>query len=166
MLNNVPDTINRLARQTVLYHPNAWSGAVLRKVVTRPATATMGGLPVLGGLGVLDSEDEAAYTYEHVGNVTLLVAEVFGAPGIMHDRRDSQVSDVTEYRFLIEPQDETEDDTPTFTPKTRDLVYVALGTDFATAAKACYEIVGVETSSNIPPYTQRYVCNRRPELDT
>lgn len=166
MLHNVPTTLNRLLRQTVLHHPNAWGGAVLRKVVTRPAPATIGGLPVLGGLAVLDSEDEADYTYEHVGNVALLAAELFGAAGIMHDRRDTQVSDVTEYRFLIEPQDETEDGTPTFTPKNRDLVYVALGADFATAAKACYEIVGVETTSNIPPYTQRYVCNRRAELDS
>jgi hypothetical protein len=33
------------------------------------------------------------------------------------------------------------------------------------SVKLAFEVVGVETPINIPPYAMRYVCNRRAELD-
>ncbi|MDD5272210.1 MAG: hypothetical protein PHU14_05775 [Methylovulum sp.] len=30
--------------------------------------------------------------------------------------------------------------------------------------RVAFEIVAIETIGNIPPFTQRYVCNKRPDL--
>lgn len=165
MLHNVPTTINRLLRQTVLNHPNAWGGFVLRKRVTRLAPATVGGLPTLGGLAVLDSEDEEQITFGYMGNVSALLAEQFAAPAGMLDRRDANLGGaVDELRFLIEPEAEPET-SGWFEVKTHDVLYLLMGADFEQSPKVAYEVVGVETTSNIPPFTTRYVCNRRAALD-
>ena len=164
MLHNVPDTINRLSRLTVLNHPNAWGAFILRKRVDRIGTATVGGLPTLGGLAVLSSEDEEKIAYDHVGNVSALSAELFTSPSSIQDRRDLSMGAIDEYRFLIEPEPEP-GTSEWFEVKNRDIMYLVLGVDFETAPKAAYEIVDIETTSNIPPYTQRYVCNRRSEMD-
>lgn len=164
MLNNVPDTINRLTRLTVLNHPNAWGAFILRKRVDRVGTTTVGGLPTLGGLAVLSSEDEEKISYEHVGNARALLAEMFMASA-MQDRRDVSMGAAEEYRFLIEPEEEP-GTSEWFEVKNRDLLYLVIGADFDTAVKVAYEVVGIETTSNIPPFTQRYICNRRSEMDT
>ena len=163
MLNNIPNTINRLTRLTVLNHPNAWGAFVLRKQVDRVGSTNVGGLPTLGGLAVLSSEDEEKISYEHVGNARALLAEMF-AVSTMQDRRDVSMGAGEEYRFLIEPEDD-HGTSGWFEAKKRDLLYLVIGADFDTAPKVAYEIVDIETTSNIPPFTQRYICNRRSEMD-
>ena len=54
MLTNVPSAVNRMARNVVINHPNTWECQVFRKRVTRTDGAPVGGLPTMGGLGVLE----------------------------------------------------------------------------------------------------------------
>lgn len=46
-----------------------------------------------------------------------------------------------------------------FTVKKHDVIYLIIGD-----TRQAFEIVGVETTSDIPPYTKRYVCNIRDDL--
>lgn len=161
MLNNVPIQINRLARNVVINHPNTFNCQVFRKTVTRTEPESVGGLPTLGGLGELNANDEEDFTYTWIGNGYAMPAEQFSASGMM-DRGDANNGSANEMRFLIEPEEAP--GTPgTFTPKKDDVMYLLLGPEVG-AAKLAYEIVDIETTSNIPPFTQRYVANRRDDL--
>lgn len=159
MLSNVPDAVNRMTRNVVVNHPNTFEAQLFRKKVTRSADESMGGLPTLGGMGSLDSEDEEEVEYEHLGNGYALPAEAF-SPGSMMDRGDSVDASGDEFRFLIEPECQSGED-GWFSVKTRDVMYLVVSDDI----KLAFEVVGVETTTNIPPYTTRYVCNRRADVD-
>lgn len=162
MLNNVPQAINQLARNVVINHPNTFNCQVFRKTVKRAAPQTVGGLPTLGGLGVLDSMDEEDYEYTPLGHGHALPAEGF-APSPMMKRGDANIGPGDEFRFLIEPEEQSGHH-EFFIPRNHDVVYLLLGTD-PQPPKVAFEIVGEETTSNIPPYTTRYICNRRDDLD-
>lgn len=162
-LYNVADAVNQYARITVLNHPNSWAGFVLRKKVNRTADDMAGGLPTLGGLAVLSSEDEEDISYDHVGNVTVLRVDSFQGSSML-DRRDESYGGLSEYRFMIESEAALGEE-EYFKPKKRDVFYILLGTDMDTSPKAAYEIIDIETTTDIPPFVQRYVCNRRAELD-
>ncbi len=157
MLNNVPQAMNRMARNVIINHPNTVSCKVLRKLVTR-AGVPVGGLRTLGGLGVLNSDDEESLDWEFIGNGYAMPAEPF-SPSPMMDRQDANNGSGNEFRFLIEP--EAAPGTPEwFDIKTHDVFYLLLGD----AVELAFEVVGVETTINIPPYTTRYVANRRDDL--
>jgi uncharacterized membrane protein YuzA (DUF378 family) len=160
MLTNVPSAVNRMARNVVINHPNAFNCQVFRKTVTR-AGDVVSGLPELGGLGVLSSEDEEQYTYAWVGNGYSLQVEAF-QPALMMDRRDANNGLESEFKFLIEAEDAA--GMPgAFEPKKFDVMYLLLG-DGPNPAKVAFEIVGIEAMLNIPPYTSRYIANRRDDL--
>lgn len=159
MLTNVPTAVNRMARNVIINHPNTWECQLFRKRVTRVAPDTMGGLPTLGGLGVLDSEDEESIEYDHMGNGYALPADAF-APSPMMDHRDVNNGAIDEYRFMIEPEGLTGQEA-WFDVRTRDVLYLVM----SESVKLAFEVVGTETTLNVPPYTVRYVCNRRAELD-
>lgn len=57
MLNNVPEAINRMARNVVVNHPNAFNVQLFRKSVTRSGVGeeTVDGNPTLGGLAAPSS---------------------------------------------------------------------------------------------------------------
>ena len=157
MLNNVPQAMNRMARNVVINHPNTSSCKLLRKLVTRAGVA-VGGLPTLGGLGVMDSDDEESVDWEFIGNGYAMQAEPFMASPMM-DRQDANNGSASEFRFLIEP--EAAPGTPQwFDIKTHDVMYMDLGDPVWLA----FEVVGIETTVNIPPFTTRYICNRRDDL--
>lgn len=160
MLTNVPAAVNRMARNVVINHPNSWNCQVFRKTVTRPGP-DMGGLPVLGGLGVLSSDDEEQFSYEWVGNGFALPVENF-QPASMMDRGDANNGTGTEFKFLIEPEDAI-GQPGHFAPGKNDVVYLLLG-DGPSPAKLAFEIVDTEAVLNIPPYTTRFVVNRRDDL--
>lgn len=162
MLNNVPTGINRMARNVVMNHPNAMNCEVYRKTVTRAAPDTVGGLPTMGGLGVLDSMDEEQYEYAFLGYGHALPAEGF-APAPMVKRGDANIGSGEEFRFLIEPE-EPSGHQDWFDVRTHDVMYLLLGTG-DTPPKMAFEVVGIETTSNIPPFTTRYITNRRNDLD-
>jgi hypothetical protein len=159
MLHNIPEAINRMTRNIVINHPNTYNAIMFRKRVLRTGPETVGGLPALGGLGVINSEDESEFTYDLLGNAYAMAAENYTS-GSMMDRQDANNGGIDEYRFLIEPEN-PEGLPGGFSVKKNDVMYLVLG-----EVRLAYEIVGVETTSNIPPYTQRYVCNRRDDLHT
>lgn len=159
MLNNVPGAINRMARNIVIHHPNAYNCIVFRKRVLRTAPEISGGMPTLGGLGVINSEDESEFTYDLLGNAYALEVGSY-EPGKMMDRQDANDGGTQEFRYLIES--EIVDGLPGgFTVKKNDVVYLVLGD-----VRLAREVVYIETTGNIPPYSQRYVCNSRNDLDT
>ncbi|MCK9394218.1 MAG: hypothetical protein M0Q44_01340 [Methylobacter sp.] len=230
MLNNVPDAINKLARNVVINHPNSFNCTGVRKRVTR-AGPIVSGLPTLGGLGVMSNDDEEDIDWDLLGNGYALKAESF-SPSMMMDRQDANNGFADEFKFLIEPEvlqgngsgaaftfvvtagvvtsavivsggtgymtgqklvfvgvgtgavaaivatdgvitsvalsaggtgyavapTATVDDYG-FTVKKHDVIYLIIGD-----TRQAFEIVGVETTSDIPPYTKRYVCNIRDDL--
>lgn len=158
MLNNIPLGISRMARNVIINHPNAWEANVYRKSVTRVAPE-MGGTPTLGGLGVVDAEDEEQVTWDWIGNAYVVQADVF-QPALLMDRQDANDGAVNEFRFLIEP--EMQSGMPGhFDPRNRDVVLLVLSDD----VRLAFEIVGSETPLNIPPFATRYVVNRRGDFD-
>jgi len=164
MLHQVPIQINKLARNVVLNHPNTFNAQMIRKVVTRPSDSTLMGLPTIGGLGVISSEDEEDVTFEPLGNAYALRADGNFAPSLMTDRQDASSGDSDVFTFLIEPEILLPEDGG-FEVKKNDILYLlilySVGGD---TIKLAYEIIGIETTSNIPPFTQRYLCNRRDDL--
>jgi hypothetical protein len=161
MLSNVPNAVNRMARNVVVNHPNTFNCEVYRKTVTRTAPETVDGNPTLGGLGVLDTMDEEQFEYSLVGNGYALPADGFATAPLV-DRRDANIGSGEEFRFLIEPA-EPSGAPGWFDVRTHDVVYLLLGDDPA-PAKLAFEVVGAETTSNIPPYTTRFITNRRDDL--
>jgi hypothetical protein len=152
MLNNIPIAINKMVRNVVINHPNTYNCVVVRKRVLRP-DPIVGGLPTIGGAMVLSSEDEDDIEYELLGNGYALPAEMFDK-SLMMDRQDANNGYQDEFRYLVEPEDENE-----FTIKKQDIFYLIID-----SVRLAFEIVGIETTSNIPPFTQRYACNRRDDL--
>ena len=160
MLTNVPAAINRMSRNVVINHPNAYNCQVFRKTVTRTGPV-VSGLPTLGGMGVLTSEDEEQYTYAWLGNGYALQVESF-QPALMMDRGDANNGANNEFRFLIEPE-EAAGSPSAFAPKKYDVMYLLLSAD-PLPPKLAFEIIGIEAMLNIPPYTSRYIVNRRDDL--
>jgi hypothetical protein len=68
-----------------------------------------------------------------------------------------------EFRFLIEPEGQS-GSPEWFDVRTNDVIYLLLGIG-PTPPKLAFEVVNTETTSNIPPYTTRYITNRRDDLD-
>ena len=161
MLNNVPGAINRMARNVVTNHPNTFNCQLFRKTVTRTAAESVAGNPTMGGLGVLDSMDEEQFEYTFLGNGYALHADGF-APAPMVKRGDANIGHADEFRFLIEPE-EPSGHPDWFDVRSHDVMHLLLG-EGPGAARLAFEIVGTETTSNIPPYTTRYVMNRRDDL--
>jgi hypothetical protein len=158
MLNNVPTAINNLSRNVVINHPNSYNCVMVRKRVTRTGGSEIGGLPTLGGLAVISNEDEESIEYDLLGNAYALEAEVF-TPALMMDRQDANNGGIAEYRYLIEPENLI--GVPGgFEVKKQDVMYLVL----SPSIRLAYEIVGIETVGNIPPFTQRYICNLRDDL--
>lgn len=165
MLQNVPSAVNRLTRSVVINHPNTWEAQVFRKRVTRVSTPAgeplVGGLPTLGGMGVLDADDEDNIEYIFLGNGYALQAESFAGPAPMMDRMDANNGGgVNEFRFLVEPEAQS-GEPGHFDVRKGDVLYLVMGD----TVKLAFEIVTAETTTNIPPYTVRWVCNRRGDLD-
>lgn len=159
MLVNVPSAINRMTRNIVINHPNTWECQVYRKSVTRADEPLEGGLPAMGGLGVLSSDDEEKVEWQHLGNGYALPVDQF-SPSSMMDRQDANIGFANEFRFLIEAEAET--NAPGyFVPRKNDILVLVITDD----VRLAFEIVDVEAVNNIPPFSMRYVANRRGDLD-
>lgn len=161
MLTNVPAAVNRMARNVVVNHPNTFNCQVFRKTTTRTAPDTVDGNPTLGGLAVLDTMDEEQFEYNFIGNGYALPADGFAAAPMV-DRQDANIGSGEEFRFLIEPE-EPSGHPEWFDVRSHDVVFLLLG-DGPSPARLAFEVVGIETTSNIPPYTTRYITNRRDDL--
>lgn len=163
MLKNVTTSVNRLVRNVVMNHPNTFNCEIYRKHLLRSGDNEdeAVGKSTFGGMGVLGSDDEENYEYEYMGNGFALPADQF-SPAPMTDWHDANIGAESEFRFLIELEPQASDDSY-FELKNHDIIYLLLG-EWPNCARLAYEIVGTETTSNIPPYTIRWVCNRRDDL--
>lgn len=162
MLNVVPIGINKVARQVVLNHPNSTHCKFIRKVAVRPSDSSVMGLPTIGGLGVLSIEDEEDIDFIPLGNAYALRAEQFGA-SLMTDQQDANNGSDDTFLFLIETEFLPPDPLG-FEIKKNDIFYLVISD--VPSIELGFEIVGIETVTNIAPFNQRYICNRRSYLDT
>jgi len=159
MLINIPAAVNSAARNVIINHPNTFEAQVFRKRVTRTDAAGAGGLPTLGGLGVLDSEDETEVVYDHLGNGFAFPVDAF-SPSSMMGQHDANNGSGAEFRYLVEPF-EPSGMPGWFDLRKHDVLYIVLHD----LVKLAYEVVDIETTLNIPPYSMRYVTNRRGDMD-
>lgn len=162
-MNRVVETINRMNSQVMSKRSPAFGAQLFRKRLLRTSPSSVGGIPTLGGVAVLSSTDEENFDYQFLGNARVMRIADY-APSLMIDRMDTHNSggNGNEHRFIIEP--EAPSGSPDwFAPKVHDVMY--LWTDSAGTVKVGFEIVGVEAVNNLAPYSVRYVCNRRADLD-
>lgn len=160
MQTQIPRNTNKAARMVVLRHPSSTEVVVFRRVLLRTDPGgTMGGLPTLGGMGVLEQEDEDSYDVQELGPGRLLPCEAF-TPSEMVDRNDgiNAAEGVLSYA-LIEPT-AAEGEAGHFEVKSRDLVFLVVWEGVYVG----YEVVGRETNINIPPFSRRYVLAKRDDL--
>lgn len=160
MQTQIPKNTNKAMRTVVLRHPNATDVVVFRRKLLRtdPGGA-MGGLPKLGGMGVLEQEDEDNYEVQELGACRMLPCEAF-QPSDMVDRDDAinAAEGVLSYA-LIEPM-AAEGEAAHFEIKSRDLVFLVVWEGVYVG----YEVVGRETNINIPPFARRYALAKRDDL--
>lgn len=153
MLTAVPEQASRAARQVVIHHPNSIPCVVFRKKALRTAAESIGGLPSVGGMGLLDSEDEAAYEYEELGEGKVLFSGVYSAsPGNVIDSDDgvSYAEGVMECR--VEPLVEG-----AFMVDKHDQIQALPGNGFVIS----YEVVGITSPTSIPPYVRKLLVEPR-----
>lgn len=119
----------------------------------------MGGVPTLGGLGVLRSEDEVEFEYVPLGDAKL----VFAGPGPFQQQdmieHDSATLVERTREVLIECIAKP-DDAAYFVPDTGDLVMITIGPDVIMS----YEVATVGSTVALPPFERRYVLNPRDDL--
>lgn len=154
MLNNVSLAVRRSVRAVTLNHPNRMTCTVYRKVVTRTAPDSLGGLPTLGGLGVLNDEDETDFEYQPLGDGCVVMLGIYQGGGRSDDNSLLDNPNTPQQEAFLEP---VVDDG--FIPKKHDLVSIVIGD-----AILPYEITDITGTVNIPPFTQKYVLQLRDEL--
>ena len=158
MLNNIPVQINKAARQVVLKHPNSMPCTVFRRVLLRAGTQphiSMGGVPTMGGVGVMSSEDEEDFEYQVLGDAMWLYADP-AQPSSVVDIGDSQEA-TAQQRGLVESL-VAPGMAGYFVPERRDLIYLEPGVPGVAIA---VEVVDIESRVNIFPHTKVFVCNVR-----
>lgn len=163
MLKNIPEGIAAMSRSIISNHPNRWSVQVLKSVYTRQSDGVMGGIPTLGGVGVLDYEDESERDFVLKGYGYALSIDGF-VPSSMTDWADATQPDTNRFTFLIEPIP-NKNSAQRFEIEKRDIILVMLTNDIETSPKIAYEVVGIDSTVNIAPYTKRFICNKAQHLD-
>lgn len=157
MLNNVPIQVNRAARQVTLRHPNGMDCSLWKKVILRvndPAD-NFGGLPTIGGAGVLDSEDEADYTYEFLADAKIsFTGQYIGADSNTIDTENGLNYFAAAMEALIECTAEL--GSPEWVMPDKPMVVTVFP---GNGVVVPYQIVGTTGNVNIPPYTRKYVLN-------
>ncbi len=164
MLNAVPRTINAASRQITLRHPNSFDCIVSRRVNKRVEAGADGkpsesaGMPTLGGMGVLRSEDEAEFEYVPLGPAKVLSSAPF-SPMDLNDPASATLAE-QQKEALIECV--AAPGTPEyFEAQNNDLLMMDLGLGVIMA----FEVAVLESRVNVPPYTRRYVLNPRDDLN-
>lgn len=163
MLHEVSRTTNTLSERIIHNHPNSMGCQLFRKRVTRANPDE------LGGLGTLSDEDEEQIEYDFLGPGSALPsAEDAGQPLVLSDNQDVGFGE-EQYRFLIAPEAPS-GDPEWFSVEKADVMLLWLDTDEdddqgePIFIKIPFEVVAVETINNLPPFSVRYVCNRRDDL--
>ncbi len=158
MLTNVPKQINRAARQVTLRHPNSMDCALWKKEIKRAPSSTpehFGGMPTVGGMGVLDSEDEADYSYVPLGNARIVFTERYEpATGNMIDTEDGLNYTEAPRQAMIECV--AEPGSPDWVLPDKPMVVTCFP---GNGVVVPYQIVGTTGNIEIPPYTRKYLLN-------
>lgn len=153
MLTAVPEQASRAARQVVMHHPNAMACVVFRKKTQRAADTEVGGLPTVGGMGLLDSEDEAAYEFEELGEAKILFSGIYtAAPSNVIDSDDGVIYADGTMEARVEPMVEG-----AFMVDKHDQIQVLPGMGFVLS----YEVVGITSPTSIPPYVRKMLLEPR-----
>lgn len=159
MLNNVAIAVNSIIRNRVINDPNKFFVKVMRKTVTRVSDSESMGLPTLGGIGVISSEDESEFEFFYLGSGYALPCNGSFTPSLMMERGDANNGQDETY-FLIEPEI-----LDAFEIQKGDVFYISEVNNIPVSKYVAYEVVkNPETVGNIPPYNKRYICNRRDDL--
>jgi hypothetical protein len=161
-ITQVPIKIMEAARTVTLKHPNSVDCVLFRKQVLRTADETLGGLPTLGGLGVLKSEDEPDYEYVRIGTGKILITGRYEGGAALTDRGDAVVPEEAQQEAQIVCVDEVVDGVqqPGPEPQKGDLVGMMPGGGVLIG----FEIVGQVSGVSIYPYVSKWVISPRDEL--
>lgn len=158
MLTNVPKQVNRAARMTVIRHPNAMDCTLWRKQVNRESDATpetFGGMPTIGGAGVLDSEDEADYSYVELADAKVVFTDRYmAAQSNMIDTEDGLNYTAEPREALIECS--VEPGKEGWVLPDKPMVVTCFP---GNGVVVPYQIVGTTGNIEIPPYTRKYLLN-------
>ncbi len=161
-ITQVPIKIMQAARAVAMKHPNSMDCVLYRKELKRTADDTMGGMPTLGGLGVLKNEDEPEFEYKTLGPGRILITSRYEGGSDMTDRGDAIVPSEPAQEAQIVCLDVVVDGVkqPGPEPQKGDLVGVMPGGGVLIG----FEIVGQVGNVAIYPYTTKWVIAPRDEL--
>lgn len=164
MLNNVPTAIQAASRQVVLRHPNSFECYVWRKQVTRvennPVTgipSASAGMPTLGGMGVMRSEDEADYDYVELGEGKCMFCGVY-QPNDEVERGNALLQATMQEAQVVSLVGVGE--VGHFIPDTGDVVMLTPGMGVVLV----FDVATITGLAHIPPYIQKLVLNPRDDL--
>lgn len=155
MLSNVPNAIRTATRQMVMKHPNAYDCEVFRKASPRTFGAdgqTLGGMPTLGGMAVMNNDDEAEVDYVPLGPARMLFTGVM-QPIKLADSRDFPESAPTGEAMVVPAEEDA------FELRNGDLVVATPGSGVGIP----YTVTNVLTMLHIPPYVQRVELSQQGE---
>lgn len=155
MINNVPMQVNRAARMITLRHPNSISGTMYYRQLNRQPDANpaeMGGIPTIGGIGLLDSEDEADFEYvEGASCKVVFTGNYAPSDGNIRDNDESSIYRDMPVEAMVEcvldPLDANY-----HVPDKNDLIVL----DYGSGVVMTYEVIGATSTIEVPPYTRRY----------
>lgn len=165
MIERIPTAVSLALRRVVLRHPRSLDCQVWRRVVTRPTAGVtgvmeqiMGGLPTLGGMGMLSAEEETSIEYQPLGPARLLFCDTAPPMSTLTDRGNSTVAaEVVDAQ--VEPLADPGADGH-FTPTKGDLVLVLPGL----GAVVAFTVEAIPTPTVISPMVRRLTLNRRDDL--
>lgn len=164
MLTSVPAAINKATRQVVLRHPQNFTVTVSRKKVLREELDANGdpsesaGMPTLGGMGVMRSEDEAEFEYAELGEGRMLFSGPYNPQDIIEADNGVAVDNLREVQIECLAVPGSDD---YWMADAGDLVMADMGVGVVIA----FEVASVGSSVGIPPYTRRVFLNPRDDLN-
>lgn len=158
MLTNVPKGVNRAVRMSVIRHPNAMNCTLWKKQINRAPDSTpetFGGMPTVGGMGVLDAEDEADYTYVELGDARIVFTDRYMAS------TSNTIDTENGLNYAAEPREALiecviEPGKPGWVMPDKPQVVSCFP---GNGVVVTYQIVGTTGNIEIPPYTRKYLLN-------
>jgi hypothetical protein len=119
----------------------------------------VGGIPLLGGMTQMDTEDEPDVDWLLLGRGKLCITTNF-TPSPMTNRDDAVDNAYPMLYALLEMLDPDPASVDAIQLVRHDVVYML----FHESVKIAYEIEMVDSTVNIPPFVRRYLLNKRDDL--
>ncbi len=164
-IERIPKAVTSAVRRVVLRHPRSIACEVWRRRVKRPQRDVtgvdemlVGGLPTLGGMGVLSAEDEEDIEYLPLGPARLLFCD--DAPGGMAlNDRGTAVTPVESLDAQVEAVADPGEPSH-YTVGLHDLVLLMPGLGVVIA----YTVEAIPTPTTISPHVRRLTLHQRDDL--